>query len=222
MTSIIPSNPLPVADSRQTVLNLYDQGTKTELFQLKSYVDKAEISSNHILILASEILAIHDSEGVVIPDVGAKFSSIDTSVSDESKAREDADTVLQSNIDAEALTRANRDVELTDLISAEESARISAVSAEQKSREDADSAEQTAREDADNVLQVNINAEKARIDAILAGASIELDTLVEIVNAYQNADTSILSQITTLTSNLQEVANAVGALQQQFEANHMV
>lgn len=56
--------------------------------------------------------------------VNKKF--VDDSIADEATLREDADTLLQSNIDAEALARANADTLLQSNIDAEEAARIAA------------------------------------------------------------------------------------------------
>ena len=44
--------------------------------------------------------------------------------------------------------------------------------------------------------------EKQRVDAILAGASVDLDQLAEIVAAYEAADTSITSAVTSNASGL--------------------
>ena len=104
-----------------------------------------------------------------------------TAIANETSRAEDAEAVLQSNIDAEA------------------SARQTAVSNEATARANADSAEATARADADAVLQNNINVEKSRIDAILNLSSADLDTFKEIEDAYKNADSSLQTLITNLT-----------------------
>ena len=62
--------------------------------------------------------------------------------------------------------------------------------------------EANARDAADVVLQSNINAEKSRLDALLAGANINLDTFVEIANAFASADTSILTTISALDARV--------------------
>lgn len=56
--------------------------------------------------------------------VNKKF--VDDSIADEATLREDADTLLQSNIDAEELARENADTTLQSNIDAEEAARIAA------------------------------------------------------------------------------------------------
>ena len=61
---------------------------------------------------------------------------------------------------------------------------------------------------ADGVLQGNIDTESARIDAMLAGSSVDLDQLIELVDAYELADTNIVSSITTLQGDLAtEISN---------------
>ena len=64
-------------------------------------------------------------------------------------------------------------------------------------------------------LQSVVDTEKARIDALLAGSAINLNTLVELVAAYEAADTNILSTIgtmqtalTTLTARVDELSLA--------------
>ena len=55
---------------------------------------------------------------------------------------------------------------------------------------------------ADGGLQDQIDAEKGRIDAMLSGSSVDFDTLKEIVDAYQLADTDIVDSITSLSGAL--------------------
>jgi len=110
-----------------------------------------------------------------------------TAIATETGRAEDAEAVLQSNIDNEA------------------SARQTAVSNEATARANADSAEATARADADAVLQSNIDTEKARINAILNLSSADLDTFKEIEDAYKNADSSLQTLITNLTSDLAQL-----------------
>jgi len=110
-----------------------------------------------------------------------------TAIATEQGRAEDAEAVLQSNITAEA------------------DARALAVSSEATARASADSAETSARQAADTTLQGNIDTEKARIDAILNLSSSDLDTFKEIADAYQNADSSLQTLITNLTSDLAQL-----------------
>ena len=62
--------------------------------------------------------------------------------------------------------------------------------------------ETNARTAADTALQTNIDVERARIDSVLSGAAINLDTFVEIATAFQNADTTILTTISALDARV--------------------
>lgn len=90
------------------------------------------------------------------------------------------DVDLQGQIDAEATRAGDAEAALQAKIDAEEAARIAA----------------------DGVLQANIDVEKGRIDAMLEGSSVDFDTLKEIVDAYQLADTDIVDSITSLSGAL--------------------
>jgi hypothetical protein len=71
-------------------------------------------------------------------------------------------------------------------------------------------AEESARIAADAGLQSAIDAEKGRIDAMLSGSTVDFDTLKEIVDAYQLADTDIVTSITTLSGALEvEIADRI-------------
>jgi hypothetical protein len=88
---------------------------------------------------------------------------------------------------------------------AETAARVLAVSSEATTRANEDAAEATARFAADSDLEAKINTEKARIDAILNLSSADLDTFKEIATAYQNADSSLQTLITNLTTDLAQL-----------------
>ena len=109
-----------------------------------------------------------------------------TAIATETGRAEDAEGVLQSNI------------------TAEQDARVLAVSNESTARAAADTAEASARSSADTTLQANIDVEKGRIDAILNLSSADLDTFKEIADAYQNADSSLQTLITNLTTDLSQ------------------
>ena len=60
--------------------------------------------------------------------------------------------------------------------------------------------------------------EKARVDAILSGASVDLDTLSELVSAYEAADTTITSQLTSQGAAIAGLTASVAALSAQLAA----
>ena len=126
------------------------------------------------------ILGTNDITGTTGLIQGFNIPALDTRITTEASTRLTNDNTLQTNITAEA-----------------------------KSRLDADTAEASTRLTNDNTLQTNITAEQTsrlaevdverqKINTILSGASVNLDTLLEIVTAYQLADTSVLTSITGL------------------------
>jgi hypothetical protein len=131
--------------------------------------------------------AIQSSLNAEVTRATAAESVNATAVATETSRAEAAESVLQNNI------------------TAEQSARQLAVSSEATTRANEDAAEATARFAADSDLETKINVEKARIDAILNLSSSDLDTFKEIATAYQNADSSLQTLITNLTTNLSQL-----------------
>lgn len=86
--------------------------------------------------------------------LGYVIGSLNILLTEERNARENADTQLQTAIDAEQTARENADTNLQTTIDAEKTARENA----DNNLSDAITQEQTAREDADNELQKNIDA----------------------------------------------------------------
>ena len=131
----------------------------------------------------------------------------------EETARIAADATLQSNIGAEASARASA-------ISAEASTRGSADTALQSAID----AEEAARIAADSVLQSNIDAEVTRATGVEAGlqSAIDfvkqntdpaaLDSLTEIVAAFQNADSSISGVVSSNTSRISSLETGQTAI----------
>lgn len=56
-------------DARKTSINLYDQENKLELFQLKAYIDKAEINSSQDINISSKQMNIINSDGKIVSDL---------------------------------------------------------------------------------------------------------------------------------------------------------
>ena len=111
--------------------------------------------------------------------------------------RVSGDQALQNNIDAEAVTARAAESSNASAIQAEETARISAVASEQSRAEAAEAA-----------LGV-------RIDNVLSNSDASaLDSLSELLTAYQAADSSLgdsitaaLARITTIEERLDELLN---------------
>ena len=115
-------------------------------------------------------------------------TSLQGSITAETDARTTADNTLNAAIGQEVQDRAAADSTLTGSINQEITDRISAVSLVSASV-------------AASARAAAVSAVDAKVEAITAGSSVDLDTLIEIVNAYQNADTNILTAIQTLQSS---------------------
>jgi hypothetical protein len=233
MSVIVPT--ISSQQARQSSLNLYDQGTKSELFQLKAYVDKAELVSQHQVTIDGSVVNIKNSSNATqVNDIVGTVLSMQSAAAQEVADRKDA-------VEQEATARSVRDAELTQLISDE-----------QKSREDADAVltasiasteakvvqEISDRAAADTVLdgkisqevmdrasamaglqmslEAKINVEKGRIDSILQDSTIDLDSFREVVDAVNSLDSSRVMEIATLTANLAQVGASLADLQLRF------
>lgn len=98
-------------------------------------------------------------------------------------------------------------------IAQEVSDRQAAITQEVSDRNAAIAVETARAQGVEAGIRTDVDSANSKIDAVVAGASVDLDTLVEIVNAYQNADTNILSTIVTLQNNLTTVTAQLNALQ---------
>jgi len=122
----------------------------------------------------------------------AYVTSNNAALAAEVQNRIDGDTTLQGNIDAlsgaVAADFSQMETDFVAALGAEESARISG----------------------DSALQSAIDTEKGRIDAMLSGSTVDFDTLKEIVDAYQLADTDIVTSIVTLDGKVDtEIADRI-------------
>lgn len=132
-------------------------------------------------------------------------SAITTNLNNEIIRATAAESVNAAAIGAEVGRAEVAEGVLQNNITAETSARVLAISTEATTRANEDAAEATARFAADSELENKINTEKARIDAILNLSSADLDTFKEIEDAYKNADSSLQTLITNLTTNLAQL-----------------
>lgn len=236
--SIIPTDPLPDAQVRQTSLNLYDAVNKTELFQVKAYSDKAEVNSNQSLNLNAQKVSITNSDGKMVLDVAstilqtaldltAEVSNREAAIAAEATARDQRDQQLTGLIEAEETARveavgflqSDLSEEITarqDAVTAEAAARTAAITAETAARTAAISAESSARQSAINTVNGDLATERKRIDDILAAADVNFDTFKEVSDKIQLIDSTSMDDINTLQGNVAELASAIALLQQQF------
>lgn len=113
--------------------------------------------------------------------------------------------VLESNLSSE--------------ISTEEAARIAdvntltlAVASEASTRASAIASEASTRSAAVTTLTTDLGIERGRVDAILAGSTVDLNTFLEVVTAYQGADTSILATIGTMQTQIASMQSTIDSL----------
>jgi hypothetical protein len=133
---------------------------------------------------------------------------VQTNLNTESTARASADQALQDAIDQEAYSRLQADLYASDQIMA-----IQTLHSTDKQSADQDrTAIRSEFAAADVLLDGKITTEKDRIDAILALSTQELNTFKEIADAYTNADSSLQTLITTLTSRFDALEQVVNTL----------
>ena len=190
-----------VVSIANTTADIPDVGAKIHL------IDAAIASWNAGSAAASQLVqqnldAYETSNNAALASLSATVTQ-NKAISDsehifDATARTNLETSLSADIVTEATARANADAGLAADIAAETAARAAAVTGVA----DDLSSYETSNDDA-------LNVERLRIDAILSGASVDLNTFVEVVSAYENADTSILATI----GNIQ---NSIAAIQAQL------
>ena len=180
---------------KSSKLNLYDSTNFTQLFEIKNDLDKVSYTSTgQSEFNATSITFIKkDQNGNTVSQIADVVSQI---------------IETKDGLAAEVSTRATAD-----------SALDSKISDEVKNRTDADSAldgkisdEVKNRTDADTALDEKINTEKQRIDAIMSGSTVDLDTFQEVVSYVNSLDSTQLNLIT----NLQSQVNALQAVVDSF------
>jgi len=174
-----------------------------DLAALQSDVDQNEADAD---------AAITSLSGAVAADLAALQSDVDQNEADADAAITSlsgavaADlAALQSDVDQ---NEADADAAITSL-----SGAVAADLAALQSDVDQNEA------DADAAIAV----ERGRIDAILSGSGVDLDQLVELVAAYELADTNIITSITNLQGDVTSLSGAVAsdlaALQSDVDQN---
>jgi hypothetical protein len=119
-----------------------------------SFGADVNMNGNWIAGLADGILP---DDAATVGQVAAADAVLQTNINAEATTRAAADVTLQSNIDAEATTRAAADVTLQSNINTEATTRAAADTTLQSNI----NAEATTRAAADTTLQSNINSEAA-------------------------------------------------------------
>lgn len=153
---------------------------------------------------------------------------VDKMMNDEKTAREEADTILQENIDAEAQARESADITLQENIDNEARIRESVdntlqenIDKEAQAREAADvilqeniDNEAKTREDADNTLQYNINLEAQTRES----ADITLQENIDAeAQARKSADDALLEAHKLLSQKVEKNAQSIKEINSLLE-----
>ena len=196
--------------SKSSHLNLYSASNESDpTLQVVSAAAKASVVSTSVLELKGTTVSLVNTADTSknVADLATFLDgcSTNTALASETTARQNA-------ITQEAASRAAA-------INSEAASRVAGLATEAQARNAAIAtvtasvtSEASTRSAADVSLQNQIDTEKARIDAILAGSDVSLDTLLELVTAYESSDTSILSTITTLQAQVTAIQNQLDVL----------
>ena len=156
------------------------------------------------------------------------IGEVDKMMNDEKTAREEADTILQENIDKEAQARESADITLQENIDEEARIRESAdttlqenIDKEAQAREAADvilqeniDNEAKTREDADNTLQENINLEAQTRESADTTLQENIDAEAQ---ARKSADDALLKAHQLLTQEVEKNAQSIKEINSLLE-----
>ena len=118
---------------------------------------------------------------------GAADTTLQGNIDTEAGLREAGDATVQAAVDAEVIRATAAEGVLQGNIDTEEAARIAADNTATTDRGLIRSEFDSADTALSGALNDRIDAEAARIDAILSGSGLDMDQLVEIVAAYELA-----------------------------------
>ena len=203
-----------MSNYKSSRLNLYDSTNFVQVFEIKNEVDKVSYNSvGESEFNATAIKFVKkDSNGDVVDQVADVVQQINENkdnILNETADRTSADSALEQKISDEATARQSGDLVLDGKIDSEIVNRTSADSALDGKISD----EATARTAADSQLQSSIDTEKARIDAILAGSDVNLDTFTEVVTYVNSLDSTQLNLLQNQQSQITTLQNQVNDLQ---------
>jgi hypothetical protein len=199
--------------------------------------DLAAEVANRISAISAENTAMLAAVAGVQADVDQNESDADAAISAEEARAIAAEGVLTSNLASEITNRTNADAFEANL-SAVARAAIQADVDQNEADSDASHASATtdrgairsefaAADAAEAALRVSGDAAlQSQLDALLAGSSVDLDTLIELVTAYELADTSIIASITALQSDVDQNESdadaAIAAMDVAYKAADVV
>lgn len=152
-------------------------------------------------------------------NLAAYISSNDASLATVSATVTSNKAISDANHASDAADRVALEAKLQTAIDDEEARALAAEAVnaanivnEGLNRAIAVNAEEVRAIAAEGVVQAGVDVEKARIDAMLAGSTVDLDTLAELVAAYEAADVSVLNTITALQTQVTALQATVDEL----------
>jgi len=186
-------------------------------------VDAAPAALDTLNELAAALGDDANFSATVATSIGTKASQTDhdaevaariAAVSSEASTRSSADAALQAEIDALEVLQSGDVSGLQSQITAEVAR---ATSAEAVNAANIVS-ETSARSSADAALESDIIGLQNQVGTIIAGSPASLDTLVEIVSAFENADSDLSGVITANGGRLTTAENNITALETDLSA----
>lgn len=200
--------------SKSSHLQLYSASNETApTLTISSAASKATLVSTTNLELKGSTLSIVNTSDSSknVADLADFLSGLSTTTALTAESTARASAILTEQ-NARATAISNEAAARTAAITAADSAQTTARNAQVATLTASVDSEASTRSAADSNLQSQIDTEKGRIDTLLAGASVDLDTLVEIVAAYEAADTTLTSTIATLTAQVNALQATVDTL----------
>jgi len=220
--------------SRSSDLFLYSSTDKlddTKRFALD--VDDSKVQMSCAQELRFDGSSYQFKDGAAFFDLASRFSSLETDTTGADNAA--AITQLQSDLAAESNSRQAADLSNSNAVTAEISARVAAVQAVQDALDDQEAKQESDRAASDAAIAQEatdraaaVAAEAAarvaavqgvqnQISSILSNATAgSLDSLSEIVTAFQGADQTLTDSVAAL---LTRIAACENVLNEAFDQN---
>lgn len=191
----------------------------TEIARIDTRVDSVLSNIDPVALdsLTEVVTAFQNADGSLSDALTALSTAATSALGVETAARIAGDSDLQTAINTESTRAQGVEAQLTTglasevtarqgAISTEQTARAAAISAETSARQTAISTEQTARAAAISAEQTAretaISSVNTRVDSVLSNIDpVALDSLTEVVAAFQDADGSLSGTIANLTAS---------------------
>jgi len=211
------SQPLKIHPALHLV---HSGGDITDVAQ-KLKVIEADITSNSG-IASNGILAVQNDLDNYKTANNSSVGTLQASLATETAQR------IQGQAD-DATARASDKSEVVALVTAEETRATTAegvlttaVSTEASRASAAEASLTASIASVSSSLTSAINVEKGRIDDLVSNASVDLDTLKEISDAYSNVDSNTLNQIADMTLTINTLVQRVNALTSSGDPDFVV